>query len=160
MILLTTSLPKAQGCASALQEATNEAVEVCATLHGAVTQLEGREFSAVVIDQLLLDSEPEEAETFFKHLGTAVPVYLNFAVSGIERVIRELRSALHRRSKEVLVARREAQRAMRHELRETVTALLLSCEMALEVPGLPASAEAKLRNVHELAEGMREKLAE
>lgn len=160
MILLTTSLPKAKECASALQEATNESVEVSATLHDAFTQLESREFSAVVIDQLLLDSEPEEAETFFKHLGTAVPVYLNFAVSGIERVIRELRSALHRRSKEVLVARREAQLAMRHELRETVTALLLSCEMALEAPGLPALAEAKLRSVHELAEGMREKLKE
>ena len=160
MILLTTSLPKAQNCASALQEATNEAVEVCATLHEAVMQLEDREFSAVVIDQLLLDSEPEEAETFFKHLGTAVPVYVNFAVSGIERVIRELRSALHRRSKEVLVARREAQQAMSHELRETVTALLLSCEIALEVPGLPTIAEGKLRNLRGLAEVLREKLGE
>ena len=160
MILLTTSLPKAQDCASALQEATNEAVQICATLHDAITQLQGRDFSAAVIDQLLLDSEPDEAETFFKHLGTAVPVYMNFAVSGMERVIRELRSALHRRSKEVVVARREAQQAMRHELRETVTALLLSCEMALGVPGMPTLAEEKFRSMHELAEGMREKLEE
>jgi len=160
MILLITSLAKAQGCAGALQDATNEAVEVAATLHSAAAQLQAQEFSAVVIDQLLLDSEPEEAEALFRHLGTAVPVYLNFAVSGVERVIRELRSALRRRAREVLVARQEAQQNLRHELAETITALLLSCEMALQVPELPPIAEAKMRSVHELAGEMREKLGE
>jgi len=75
-------------------------------------------------------------------------------------VIRELRSALRRRAREVLVARQEAQQTLRHELRETITALLLSCEMALQVPELPPIAEAKMRSVHELAGEMREKLGE
>ncbi len=158
MILLITSLAKAQDCAGALQDAANEPVEVAATLHGAVEKLQAQEFSAVVIDQLLLDSEPEEADAFFKHLGTAVPVYLNFAVSGVERVIRDLRSALRRRNREVLVARQEAQQNLRHELRETITALLLSCELALQVPDLPPIAEAKMRTVNSLAQQMGEKL--
>jgi len=158
MILLITALADAQRCACALQEATDESTLVAPTLADAVRQLQEQEFSAVVMDQLLLDSEPEEAEVVFKHLGQAVPVYLNFALVGMSRVTRELRSALNRRNREVLVARREAEQALRHELNEKVTALMLSCEMALQVPGLPELAAAKMQAVDALAREMRDKL--
>ena len=108
MILLITSLANAQDCAKALQETSGEVVEVAASLREAVRQLQAHEFSAAVIDQLLLDVEPDDVETILKHMGTAVPVYSNFAIHGIERVSRELRSALHRRSRELQTARREA----------------------------------------------------
>src|ERR1017187_8434506 len=103
MILLITSLAKAQDCAAALQEVTAEPVKINATPQEAAAQSQAREFSAVVLDQLLLDAEPDDVETIFKHIGTAVPVYSNFAISGIERVSRELRSAIHRRKRELLI---------------------------------------------------------
>jgi hypothetical protein len=158
MILLITFLAKAQDCAKALQEATAEPVLVAATLHEAVAHLEAQEFSAVVLDQLLLDAEPDDVDTIVKHMGTAVPVFSNFATSGIERVSRELRAALHRRKRESLVARQEAQQALRRELKDTITALLISCEMALDVPNLPLFAETKMRAVDALARDMRTKL--
>jgi len=158
MILLITALADAPKCASALQEATDESTLIASTLADAVRQLQEQEFSAVVMDQLLLDSEPEEAEVVFKHLGQAVPVYLNFALVGMSRVTRELRSALNRRNREVLVARREAEQALRHELNEKVTALMLSCEMALQVPGLPEVAATKMQTVDAIAKEMRDKL--
>jgi hypothetical protein len=158
MILLITSLAKAQDCAKALQETTAEPVHVAATLSQAVAQLQAHEFSAAVIDQLLLDAEPNDIEAIFKHMGTAVPVFSNFAISGIERVARELRSALHRRKRELLAARQEAEQTLRSELRGTITALLLSCEMALDVPNLPLFAETKMRAVDALAKEMRAKL--
>jgi hypothetical protein len=158
MILLITSLAKAQDCAKALQEVVAEPVQVAATLHEAVAQLQAHEFSAVVLDQLLLDAEPDDVETIVKHMGSAVPVYSNFAISGIDRVSRELRSALHRRQRELLVARQEAQQALRSQLKDTITALLLSCEMALDVPNLPLFAETKMRAVDALAKEMRTKL--
>ncbi len=158
MILLITSLAKAQDCAKALQEAATEPVEVAATLPRAVAQLQAHEFSAVILDQLLLDAEPDDVETIFKHMGTAVPVFTNFAISGIDRISRELRSALHRRKRELLSARQEAEQILRSELRGTITALLLSCEIALDVPDLPVLAEAKMRAVDALAKEMRAKL--
>jgi hypothetical protein len=158
MILLITSLGRAQDCAKALEETAAEPVQVAATLGQAVAQLQAHEFSAVVIDQLLLDAEPDDAETIVKHLGCAVPVYSNFAISGIERVSRELRSALHRRKRELLVAKEEAEQTLRSELKDTITALLLSCEMALDVPNLPLFAETKMRTVDALAKEMRKKL--
>jgi hypothetical protein len=158
MILLITSLAKAPDCAKALQEVTAEPVQVAGNLREAVAQLQAHEFSAVVLDQLLLDAEPDGVETIFKHMGSAVPVYSNFAISGIERVSRELRSAVHRRKRELLIARQEAERDLRSELRGTITALLLSCEMALGVPNLPLVAETKMRAVDALAKEMRAKL--
>ena len=158
MILLITSLAKTQDCSKALEETTAEPVQVAGSLREAVTKLQSQEFSAVVIDQLLLDAEPDDAETIFKHMGTAVPVYLNFAISGIERVSRELRAALHRRKRELFVARQDAEQSLRSELKDTITALLLSCELALDVPNLPLFAETKMRDVDTLAKEMRARL--
>ncbi len=76
----------------------------------------------------------------------------------MERLIREIRAALYRRKKEAVLARQGAQQALRNELKGTVTALLLSCEMALQAPNLETSAEAKMRAVYELAQEMRAKL--
>jgi hypothetical protein len=158
MILLITALAKAQECAKALQETTAEPVQFAATLPEAVAQLQANEFSAVVLDQLLLDAVPDEVETILKYLGTAVPVFSNFAISGIERVSRELRSALYRRNRESLAARHQAEQALRSELKDTITALLMSCEMALDVPNLPLFAETKMLAVDALAKEVRAKL--
>jgi len=158
MILLTSSLSSAQKCATALEEATAEPIVVAAALPDALAKLQAQEFSAVVFDQLLLDAAPDDAEVVLKHLGGAVPVYLNFALASQDRVIRELRAALSRRNRELIAAKREAEQSLRHELNEKMTALMLSCEMALQVPDLPELAETKMRAVDALAKEMREKL--
>ena len=76
----------------------------------------------------------------------------------MDRVVREVRAALHRRKREVLLARQGAEQSLRNELKGTITALLLSCEMALQTPDLHAAAEAKMRTVYELTREMRAKL--
>jgi hypothetical protein len=54
--------------------------------------------------------------------------------------------------------RQGVQHALRNELKGTVTALLLSCELALHVPNLQSEAENKMRSVHQLAQEIRLKL--
>jgi uncharacterized protein YjiS (DUF1127 family) len=158
MILLITCLAKAQECAQALQEATKEPVIVCSALQEAVLQLKEKEFSAVVFDLLLLDAQPDEGETLLKHLGSAVPVYVNFAITGTVRAARELRWALQRRKREMLAAKSDAEQALRHELKDTLTALLLTCEMALQVPELPVQAETRMQAVEALAKEVNARL--
>jgi hypothetical protein len=113
---------------------------------------------AVLIDRAFLETEPVESDMVLEHIGTAVPVHVNFAISNIERVARELQAALRRHEKQVLVVRQEVQKAMRNDLKGTVTALLLSCEMALQVPNLQSGAESRMRAVHELAKEIGNKL--
>lgn len=158
MILLITPSQRAQECATALQDATSETTKVAATLRQAATLFRAEEYSAVVIDQSLLDAEPAESDMVLQHIGTAIPVYVNFAISGIERVERELRAALCRRKREVVVARQAAEASLRSELKGTVTALLISCEMALEVPDLSSTAQSKIRAICDLAGELRSRI--
>ncbi len=90
-----------------------------------------------------------------EHLGTAFPVYINFAVTGMERLLREVRSALHRRKREETAARRCVQDQMRSEMRETLTAMLLSCELAMAVADVPPPAAEKIRSIDSLARELR-----
>jgi flagellar basal body-associated protein FliL len=158
MILLMTTSSRAKDCADAITKATNEPVAIATSLGQTATQLKAEEFAAVIVDQQLQDADPDEAERVLRHMGLATPVYINLAISGAERVIRELRTALHRRKKESSLARQGAEQKLRNELKDTVTALLLSCEMALQVPALSAAAQVKLRAVDLLAREMREKI--
>jgi hypothetical protein len=159
MILLITPSGRGQECGKAVEEATSQPVHVVESLHQAVIRLRAQQYSAVVIDQSLLELEPDQSEMVLQHIGTAIPVHINFAISGIERVVRELRAALHRRKREELVARQAAEQVLCSELKDAVTAMLLSCELALQVPNLPVPAAEKIRTVHQLARELRTRLA-
>ncbi len=100
MILLITPSARGQECAVTLKEATGEETHWAENLPQAVARLRESAYSTVVLDQFLLENEPNESDQVLEHLGTAFPVYLNFAVSGMERLLREVRSALHRRKRD------------------------------------------------------------
>jgi len=158
MILLVTPSECASECAAALHEATGEQVVVAESLARATTFLRAECYLAVVLDQYLLEAEPQEAEATLEHLGTAIPVQVNLAISGMERLVREVGAALRRRQREEVRARQAAIGRLHSELNSTVTALLLSTELALETPCLPAAAAEKLESVHELVKKLRKQL--
>ena len=158
MILMITPSSRARECAQAIQEALREETQVASNLREALSHLRTHEYSAVVVDQAFLDSDPDESDVVLQHIGMAIPIHVNFGISGMERVVREVRAAQLRRKKEVLLARKGAQEALRNELEGPITALLLSCEMALQVPELKSAAEVKMRAVYDLAQQVRTKL--
>jgi len=123
-----------------------------------MVQLREQSYTAVVIDQFLLENEPSESDLVLDHLGTAFPVYLNFAVSGMERLLREVRSAMHRRKREETQARRSVEEQFRSEMCESLTVMLLSCELAMSVPNVPTPAAEKIRTIDNLAREMRLRL--
>jgi hypothetical protein len=155
MILLITPSARGQQCADSLRVATNEETQWAANLHDAITRLREQTYTAAVIDQFLLETEPDESDSMMEHLGVAFPVYINFGVTGMERLMREVRSALHRRKREETAARRAVAEQMRSEMRETLTALLLSCELAMSVPDVPGPAAERIRSIDNLARELR-----
>ena len=158
MILVIWNSTKASECARAIEHAMQEPVQVASTLHEGSEFLQSREYSAVVIDQWVTEGEPEPTNIVFDHLGTAVPVFVNFGISGVERILRELRAALSRRGLEAVLARHSARQALRAELKDDLTGLLLSCGIALSVPEQPEAVKAQLQTIEELAKHMKEKL--
>lgn len=157
MILVISSSAKVQEAAPTFVEATAGPVHIAPSLRQAAVLLRAHEYSVVVLDQALLDSEPEESEVLTQHTGTGIPLCVNFAISGVPRVAREIRSALQRRKRETVAAKEAATQSLRNELKGNVTAMLLSCEMALQVPELPQAAATRLKSVYELAQEMRDK---
>jgi len=158
MILLVTPSARGQQCTDSLHAATGEETHWAETSEAAATRLREQTYSAAVIDQFLLETEPDESEQMVEHLGTAFPVYINFAVTGMERLVREVRVALHRRKREESAAYRAVAEQMCSEMRETLTAMLLSCELAMSVPDVPVPAAEKIRAIDGLARELRLRL--
>jgi hypothetical protein len=158
MILLITPSARGQQCADSLQAATGRETHWAHNLQEAAKRLREQTYSAAVIDEFLLETEAEESHQILEHLGTAFPVYVNFGVTGLERMVREVRAALHRRSREESAARRAVAEQMHSEMRETLTALLLSCELAMSMPDVPLPAAEKIRTIDNLAREMRLRL--
>lgn len=158
MILVVTPNLRAEECAEALRQATDGDIVLAQSLREAVTLLRGESYLAVVLDQYLLETEPDEVESVMRHLGTAIPVQVNLAISGVERLAREVRAALQRRKREEVAARRAAVSTLHSELNSTITALLLSCELVLGLPGLPSAAAEKMQSAHELVKKLRSQL--
>jgi hypothetical protein len=131
---------------------------VAESLVSAALLLRANCYEAVVFDQYLLETEPHETEITLGQMGLAIPIQVNLAISGSERVVREVCAALRRRQREESNARQAAIAQLQSELNGTVTALLLSSELALEIPGLPPEASEKLRSIHELVKQFRGQL--
>ena len=159
MILVVTPHLRADECAEALHQATSEEIVLAKSLCSAAALLRTESYLAVVLDQYLLETEPDQTDAIMQHLGTAILVHVNLAISGMERLAREVRAAVQRRRREEVAARRAAVSTLQSELNGTVTALLLSCELALGTPGLPSEAIEKMESAHGLVQKLRSQLA-
>lgn len=158
MILLVTTSSRGQDFAAALENALGEQVELAINLKRANALLRGSEYSAVVIDEPLVETEPDSIEILLHNSGLAIPAYVNLAISGTDRLIRDVKQTLRRQDEERMIAMRAAESLLRSEIRGAITGILLSSELALNIPDLPEEAEEKLRSVCHLAGQIRSRL--
>src|SRR5258706_5221264 len=123
MILVVTP-NLAVDCVEALRQATSEKIVMAASLAEAATLLRTDSYLAVVLDQYLLETEPDEAETVMRNLGTAIPLQVNFAISGGCRLGRRLPAAAQRRHRQDCSPRPAPRTPLLSQLNSTVTKLL------------------------------------
>ncbi len=158
-ILLVTGIEGARNCADVVGAQLGMEVEVASGRKDALAALRKREFLAVVMDETLAECDPAAADKICEHAGLAIPLQINFAVSGAARLVREIRAALHRREREQELARRAALAAMEAELKSTVAGLLLHSQLALSGSEIPAPVADRLRMVADLAGSLRQQLS-
>src|SRR5271169_4091197 len=158
-ILLVTGIEGARNCAAVVGAQLGMEVEVAEGRRAALAALRSREFLALVIDETLAECDPAAAEKICENAGLAIPMQINFAVSGAARLIREIRAALNRRDREQTVARRAAAAAIEIELKTTVAGLLLHSQLALNGNEVPAAIAERLRVVANLAGSLRQQLS-
>jgi len=157
-ILIVTGVEGARNCAAVVAAQLGMEVEVAEGRKAALAALRRREFLAVVVDETMAECDPAAAEAICERAGLAIPLQINFALSGAARLIREIRAALHRREREQALARRAASAAIESELKSTLAGLLLNSQLALSGTEISSPVAEKLRVVSDLASSLRRQL--
>jgi DNA-binding NtrC family response regulator len=158
-ILMVTGIEGARNCADVVAKHLGMEVEVAEGRKAALAALRQKEFAAVVVDETIAECDPAAAEAIWERAGLAIPLQINFALSGAARLIRDIRAALHRRDREQTLARRAAAAAIESELKSTVAGLLLHSELALSGSDQASPVAERLRIVADLAGNLRRQLA-
>ena len=158
-ILMVTGIEGARNCAAVVGGQLGMEVEVAEGRKAALAALRRREFSAVVVDETMAECDPAAAEAICERAGLAIPLQINFALSGAARLTREIRAALHRREREQMLARRAAAAAIETELKTTIAGLLLQSQLALSGSEQSSPIADKLRMVADLAGNLRQQLS-
>ena len=157
-ILIVTGIEGARNCAAVVGAQLGMEVEVAEGRKAALGALRRREFAAVVVDETMAECDPSAAEAIWDRAGLAIPLQINFALSGAARLTREIRAALHRREREQALARRAAAAMIESELKTTVAGLLLHSQLALSGSEAASPIADKLRVVADLAGSLRQQL--
>ncbi len=157
-ILMVTGIEGARNCAAVVAAQLGMEVEVAEGRKAALAALRRREFLAVAVDETMAECDPAAAEAVWERAGLAIPLQINFALSGAARLIREIRSALRRREREQMLARRAATAAIETELKSTLAGLLLHSQLALTGAESSSPVAERLRMVADLAGNLRQQL--
>lgn len=156
-ILMITAIAGAENCAAVLSKQFGLNVETVPSRREALAALRRHEFAVIVVDQSLVEGDGD-MDALLKHAGVAIPLEINFAISGCGRVVREVRAALLRSDRENDLALSAAASSIRSELRDALAGLLLQSQLALAEPGIPPQLSERLQLLLELAAGLRQRL--
>ena len=99
-VLIISTMDGADNCAQLIAAQVGAAVEVAANRIAGIAALRRAEFGVVVVDQNLAEGDPEWADQVWALSGLAIPVQINFGISGGARLGREVKAALLRRAGE------------------------------------------------------------
>jgi signal transduction histidine kinase len=157
-VLLVSSVRGVEACATTLMQQLHVEVEIAAGRAEALDALRAGTFSAVIVEESLAEGDPRGAELLWKMAGFAIPMQVNFAVTGSARLVRDLRAALNRREQEHSAAHRAAISAVESDLRSTVSGLVLHTQLALQESPSSPSLEKRLRLMAELAGTLKQRL--
>jgi len=157
-ILIVTGMEGAENCAAALTKMLELECEVANSRKAALSALKRNEYAAIVVDESIIDSNPAGSDPIWESAGLAIPLQVNFALSGAQRLAREIRMALNRRERERVLSHQAAAAAIETELRSTVAGLLLHSQLAMQDRQIPAPLAEKMRLVANLAGNLRQQL--
>ncbi len=158
MILLVTGSSRAQECAAAIEKKTHHKTLIASSPARAIECLQLHEFDVLVMDESFQQVDSGSENLVVAHGGNALPIYVNLALHGADRVATEVNCGLQRLVRERMAAMRAAASELRNDLRGEVTAILLNTELAMREKSLAPGTAQKLGIVHEMAEKMRRKL--
>jgi len=154
-----TGMEGAENCAAMLTKLLSMECDAAQGRKAALIALKRNDYAAVVMDEGFIDTDTPGADLIWENTGLAIPVQVNFALTGAQRLAREIRMALNRRERERALAKEAAAATFERELKSTVAGLLLHSQLALADLEVTPPMAQRLRVVADLAGSLREQLA-
>ncbi|HWR17829.1 MAG TPA: hypothetical protein VN577_23570 [Terriglobales bacterium] len=158
MILLISSYKNAPECAAQIEQATHDSVKTVDTLRSAQAALRDNQFTAVVADENLLECHPGSLDGLVQRMGTAIPVIVDMACLRPHGVAKHVVKANRRRQLEEGILRKQAIFELQSELKNDLTGILISTELALKGDGLSAVSVNQMNNIMEIARRIKSRL--
>jgi hypothetical protein len=155
--LLVAPETVAEPVAEAIRRTLDAEVVTATSRRSAIACLRRREFAIVVLDEGIAAADPDGTELLYQVAGAAAVLEVNFILSGVERLLRQVRAALVRRARDREQASTDVAAILCGELNGALTGLLLESQLALR-EAAPAQ-QHKLQQVVRLAGNLRERLA-
>ena len=156
-VLVISAIEGAENLSTVLSRHVDSHIEVVTSRRAGLLSVRRGEFAVVVVEESLTEGDPEWADQLWESAGLAIPLQVNFSLSGAARLGREIRGALVRRDAEYEMARKVAAAEMENELRGALTGLLLQSELAMREPAGSDALAPKLKLVVELAADIRDR---
>lgn len=154
-VLLLASDAAGQPAADALRRSLDAEIQMLSSLRAGLSSLRLYDVSIVLLDETLAAAEPEAADRIYQ-VSAAPVLELNLAISSAPRIVRQVRSALVRRTRDLALAQSAAAALLHSELNQTLSGILLESELALR-QATPAQ-QPKLRELVQLASHLRDRL--
>ena len=142
--------------AEALRTGLGADVHILPHRRSALTTVRRKQFDLILIDEGMAASDATTIEQMYQNAGSASLLEINLALSSAERIVRQARAALARRSQEFARVQTAALSQLRSELNATLAGLLLEAQLALREAN-PAQTH-RLRNLVKLAGDLRDHL--
>lgn len=155
-ILLISPEAPALIVAEALRRSLNLVSVRASSRRAGLAALRRDEYTLVLLDEGLAEADLVATDILFQSAGTAPVLEIDFGSAGPVRIVRQVRSALHRRAQDEARARIAAAASLQNELRASLSGLLVESQLALREAN-PAQAP-KLRHLVELAGDLRDRL--
>lgn len=157
-LLMVTAMDDAESAAAALVDRLGMTVEIASTRAAALRLLERRSYAVVILDQQMVDADPDGVDLVWAQAGLAIPLQVSFGLTSGARVEREVRAALMRRQRETMLATAAASVGLDAEIKNAVTGFLLESQLALAEDGIPPRVQIRLRTLEGIATRLRERL--
>jgi hypothetical protein len=158
-ILMVTAIAGAENCAAVLFRQFQMQVQTVPTRREAIAALRRGEYRVAIFDESLVEPAGDACDfaangddPLYRHLGGAIPVEVNFAISGCGRLLRTVRAALGRAGREREAAATATAASVDREWRESAAGLLLQAQLAQAEPGVSPALAERLKTIAGLAE--------
>jgi hypothetical protein len=157
-ILIVSASERRFELQKSIHESLSVAVSVVATFQEALSAVAISRYQAVVLDEGLADLNPTAADDFLAHCSDELPIFVKLAITGVPRCVQQVQLAIRRFDRERQIIVNAARCSIHSQLRDALTAVLISSQLALKTSGLSQEAMKHLTAVLKAAESLQKSI--